>query len=220
MTLEKFNEQKDKFHEQENAVLAVQTELNKAKNILEALENEKAEFVTRQREKLAEVGTLSADEYVEIKNKNSGLQARIEYYQALIVDLDSKLYDEQEKLSNQQKELKAIREKIVSHNAEELFEQFIQQNKETLGKLYCLLAYSGEFKPNRNLTDETEEQMILRHLTQRISDHIETNHLLDKDFSLYSEQLAGFTAKSPTALHREKFESQKPTGLIELINNL
>lgn len=219
MTLEKFNEQKAKFHEQENAVLAVQTELNKAKNILEALENEKAEFVTRQKEKLAEVGTLSADEYVEIKNKNSGLQARIEYYQALIVDLDSKLYDEQEKLSNQQKELKAIREKIVSHNAEELFEQFIQQNKETLGKLYCLLAYSGEFKPDRNLTDETKEQMIIRHLTQRISGHIETNHLLDDELSIYSEQLAGFTAKSPTVLHREKFEA-KPAGLTELINNL
>lgn len=52
MQLEKFNEQKAKFHEQEKAVLAIQTELDKAKNILEALKNEKAEFVARQKKNL------------------------------------------------------------------------------------------------------------------------------------------------------------------------
>lgn len=49
MTLEKFNEQKAKFYEQEKAVIATQTELDKARNILEALENEKAEFIARQK---------------------------------------------------------------------------------------------------------------------------------------------------------------------------
>lgn len=180
MTLETFNQQKAKFHEQEKAVLAIQTELDKAKNILEALQNEKAEFVARQKTNLANIGTLSADEYVEIKNKNSGLQARIEYYQALIVDLENKCYAEQEILFQQQNELKQIRRIILLEKAEVLFNQFIEQNKENLAEIYTYLFYSGKFKQNKNLTDESEEQAILAYLTENIMARIEKEQPLEK----------------------------------------
>lgn len=219
MTLEQFNEQKAKFHEQEEAVLAVQTELNKAKNILEALKNEKAEFVARQKEILADNGTLSADEYVELKNKNSGLEARVEYYQALIVDLENKLYSEQDALLGQQWKLKQIRGKILSNKAEVLFNEFIQQNKDTLAEIYSCLLHTGEFKQNRNFTELTEEQAIIKYLKQKIAAQIKTDFPLDNELKLYSAQLANFKPKMPTALHKEKFLAPK-TGLAELINNL
>lgn len=219
MTLEKFNEQKAKFYEQEKAVLATQTELDKARNILEALENEKAEFIARQKEKLAENGTLSADEYVELKNKNSGLEARIEYYQALIVDFKNKLYSEQSLLFKQQGELKQIRSKLLSDKAELLFNQFIQQNEETLAEIYSCLFHTGKFKQDRNLTEKTEEQAIIEHLNQQIARKIKTDLPLNKELHIYSAQLANFIQKTPTELHKEKYIEQ-PKGLSSLINEL
>lgn len=217
MTLEKFNEQKAKFHEQEKVVIPVKTELGKAKAILEALENEREEFLKEQKAKLADIGTISADEYVELKSKDSGLKARIEYFQALIVDLENQLYNSQEKLYLIQRELKATRQHIFIQQADKLFNELMVENKEKWQEIFALFSYSGHFKQDRSLTDKTEEQAILEYLSDKFVDRIPTDGKIAEEWQIYSVQLEGFAPKSPIKMHHDKFKEQ-PKGLADLIN--
>ncbi|MDD0823095.1 hypothetical protein PTQ27_01225 [Mannheimia sp. AT1] len=219
MQLEKFNEQKAKFHEQEKAVLAIQTELDKAKNILEALKNEKAEFVARQKEKLAEVGTLSADEYVELKNKNSGLDARIEYYQAILVDLENKLYDEKEEMFSIQAEAKRIRSHIFIEQAEQLFSEIMEENQAKLAEIWACLEHSGTINPTQYTGNATQSDLILHHLVEKFKSAMPKEGNISEEYKLYSSTLTGFTPKSPLAKQKED-RMEKPKGLSALINEM
>ncbi|TCT13719.1 hypothetical protein EDC51_1115 [Bibersteinia trehalosi] len=219
MTLEKFNEQKAKFHEQEKAVIAVQAELDKAKAILEALENERAEFLQNQKAKLTDVSTLSADEYVELKNKDSGLKARIEYYQALIVDLENKRYDTQETLFQTQTELKRERTSIFIKSAEKQFTDLIEETRGKWQEIFTLLRYSGHFKQNPALSTKTEEQAILEYLSEKVLDAIPTDGTIAEEWKIHSEQLNEFMPKTPAKKHAENHQEQ-PKGLADLINEL
>lgn len=217
MTLETFNEQKAKFHEQEKVVNNAKAELNKAEAILEALKNEREQFIHAQKAKLADIGTISADEYVELKNKDSGLQARIEYYQALIVDLENKCYDSQEKLYSIQKQLRQKRKEVFIQQAEKLFTDVMTENREKWQEIFALFSYSGHFKQDRSLTDKTEEQAILEYLSDKFVDRIPTDGKIAEEWQIYSVQLEGFAPKSPIKMHHDKFKEQ-PKGLADLIN--
>lgn len=206
---------------QEYAVKSVQPvidEYRKAKAILEALQNEKEEYIARQKEKLASTGEMTADEYVELRNKETGLNARIEYYTALLVDLDEKLYQSQEKLHDLQRDLKFIRSGILFDKANELLQEIIEREKEHLSDLFTLLHLSDKMEPHP-ASNETEKDKILSFIKSSIIQQINTDKPLDTEYSVHSEQLKGFVWKSPARKHREKFEPKK-TGLEQLLNNL
>lgn len=219
MTLEKFNEQKAKFHEQEKVVNNAKAELNKAEAILEALKNEREQFISRQKAKLADIGTISADEYVELKNKDSGLQARIEYYQALIVDLEKQLEQEQEKLYSMQTELKRIRGAILKNNSDELFNSLLQENKEKFSLLYTYLANSGEFEFNPYVSEKTKEEQVLHYISEKILKNIAKDKPLDDELNIKSDALANFVHKTPAQQHKAKLNTEK-VGIASLIHNL
>lgn len=219
MTLEKFNEQKAKFHEQEKVVNNAKAELNKAEAILEALKNEREQFIHAQKAKLADIGTISADEYVELKNKDSGLQARIEYYQALIVDLEKLVEQEQEKLYSMQTRLKHIRGIILKNSAEELFNSLLQENKEKFSLLYTYLANSGEFEFNPHVSEKTKEEQILHYMSEKILKNIAKDKPLDDELNIKSDALANFVHKTPAQQHKASFNTEK-VGIASLIHNL
>lgn len=219
MTLEKFNEQKAKFHEQEKVVNNAKAELNKAEAILDALKNEREQFISRQKAKLADIGTISADEYVELKNKDSGLQARIEYYQALIVDLEKLVEQEQEKLYSMQTELKHIRGIILKNSAEELFNSLLQENKDKFSLLYTYLANTGEFEFNPHVSEKTKEEQVLHYMSEKILKNIAKDKPLDDELNIKSDALANFVHKTPAQQHKAKFNTEK-VGIASLIHNL
>ena len=93
-----FNAVKETFTAQERAVVARIAEQAKNSNILDALRKEMSELLDRTKGKLERGETLTADEYVELKQSDTGLKARIEYYEAVAEDFEKLLYDEKVKL--------------------------------------------------------------------------------------------------------------------------
>lgn len=214
--LERFNTKKAEMQEYAKSVQLVIDEQNKTKAILEALQNEKAEYIARQKEKFATTGEMSADEYVELRNKESGLNARIEYYTALLVDIDDKVYQAKEELYKLQQSLIVIRSNILEEKANRLLEEIIAREKDNLGDLFTFLYLAGKINPNP-LTRETKETKIIDFIKDKIGNNIPNNKPLNTEYVIYSEQLKGFEPKRPTQKHRESFEPKKQ-GLADLIN--
>lgn len=213
-----FDSKKAEMQEYAKSVQLVIDEKSKAKAILEALQNEKAEYIARQKEKLANTGEMTADEYVELRNKETGLNARIEYYTALLVDLDEKLYQAQEKLHDLQNDLNLIRGGILFDKASEILQEIIEREKENLADVFSFFYLSDKMKPNPT-TGETETAHIISFIKNSIGKRIKTDKSVSAEYSIYSAQLNGFQRKSPTAKHRESFEPKKQ-GLEQLLNNL
>lgn len=213
-----FDSKKAEMQEYAKSVQLVIDEKSKATAILEALQNERAEYIARQKEKLANTGEMSADEYVELRNKESGLNARIEYYTALLVDIDEKVYQAKENLHNLQRDLIFIRGKIFKEKANKLLEEIISREKDDLGNLFTYLYLSGNFD-SISFTEETKEEKTLDFIKNKISEQIPTDKAVNIHYSAFVEQLKGFEPKSPMKKHRESFEPKKQ-GLSELLNNL
>ena len=142
-----FNAVKETFTTQEKAVVARIAEQAKYSNILDALRKEMSELLDRTKGKLERGETLTADEYVELKQSDTGLKARIEYYEAVAEDFEKLLYDEKVKLFDIQQELISIRGRICYSQASEKIKSFFDKNQEELNEIFNLLYFSGDFTP-------------------------------------------------------------------------
>lgn len=130
-------QRKTAFQQQKAGYLALEKELNElqaekrqAENILAALENELNDSLQRAKDKLNLLNSLSADDYVELKNKDTGLTARIEYYQALIEEIDTKLYDKKAQIYQERERLFYIRGAVFSSLADESLNKLIENCKQ------------------------------------------------------------------------------------------
>lgn len=217
MSLETFNQYKADFLTAEKPALAIQAELTKNGNILEALRNELDELIKRHKAKLAETGEISADEYVELKQQDAGYKARIEYYSAMQEELEENLYQAQEKLFSIRRQASKPRGEYLFQEANNLFLEVIQNNKEAFDKIFCYLSKSGKFK-NENLSLENQ---VLEHLKYMLFNNIDSNKQLESELRLSSEALSNFTPRRPTETHRIQTENaNKKTGLSALFENL
>ncbi|UKH19989.1 hypothetical protein [Actinobacillus pleuropneumoniae] len=215
-----FSEQKAKFLAQETIVEKAEAEELKNNNLLEAFQNELNELALRTKSKISQGETLTADEYVELKNADSGLKARIEYHKSAAVDLSNNTYQAKSKLLELKNQANLTRQKIVKSEAEKLINEVIEKNKDVLSKIFTLLSFSGDFEETEldRMTDETKSKKILAYMQKSIINAIDENQRIDVELSLYSAKLTGFKEKSPMVIHRESFE--QPQGIKALINQL
>lgn len=218
MNLEHLSQLKAKFTEQEKHVIAIQSELTKNGNILQALKNELDEMIQRQKNKLAETGELSADEYVELKQKDAGYKARIEYYQALNTELEEKLYQAKEALYLMREKLKQDRGEYLYHQANAMLETLFNEKQAELAQIYGYLAQSKRIEPS-DMMGETQQKAVMRYLFEQFEKRINTESKLDETLTLSSPVLADFSPKSPTQKHLESF-NQNPKGFAALFQNL
>lgn len=218
MNLEHLSQLKAKFTEQEKQVIAIQSELTKNGNILQALKNELDEMIQRQKNKLAETGELSADEYVELKQKDAGYKARIEYYQALNTELEEKLYQAKEALYLMREKLKQDRGEYLYHQANAMLETLFNEKQAELAQIYGYLAQSKRIEPS-DMMGETQQKAVMRYLFEQFEKRINTESKLDETLTLSSPVLADFSPKSPTQKHLESF-NQNPKGFAALFQNL
>lgn len=218
MNLENFSQLKAKFTEQEKHVIAIQSELTKNGNILQALKNELDEMIQRQKNKLAETGELSADEYVELKQKDAGYKARIEYYQALNTELEEKLYQAKEALYLMREKLKQDRGEYLYQQANAMLETLFNEKQAELAQIYGYLAQSKRIEPS-DMMGETQQKAVMRYLFEQFEKRINTESKLDETLTLSSPVLADFSPKSPTQKHLESF-NQNPKGFAALFQNL
>lgn len=213
-----FDTLKGSFQTQENVVEARYKEQTKNANILEALKQELSELLQRTQGKLERGETLTADEYVELKQSDTGLKARIEYYQALAEDFECLVYNERKKLFDIQQQMNVIRSQIFSQEGVSKLKEFAKNNQEILDEIFTLIYFSNKFSVNAN-PHLGKEESILTFMQSYITANINRSPKPPVEFSLHSKFLAEFTAKRPTEIHKASFKNE-PQGLSKLLKNL
>lgn len=220
-------QQKTAFQQQKAGYLALEKELNElqaekrqAENILAALENELNDSLQRAKDKLNLLNSLSADDYVELKSKDTGLTARIEYYQALIEEIDTKLYDKKTQIYQERERLFYIRGAVFSSLADELLNKLIENCKQDLENIYNFLYLSGKFKPNPLLNEKgTIEYQVTEFIFNSLFKVINKNTPIEPEYTL-PNFIEAFKPKNPMRLHVEKYSETEPKGFQKLIHNL
>ena len=86
-----FQQQRKGYLNREKEVLELTAEKQQTESTFSAFKNELAELIANAQTKLTAAESLTADDYVALKNADSGLKARIEYYQALNEEIDINL---------------------------------------------------------------------------------------------------------------------------------
>ncbi|KMK50521.1 hypothetical protein RO21_11310 [[Actinobacillus] muris] len=221
MNIEKFNQEKAVFQQQEQTIIQIQSQFEQNKRILEALQNEQSEIIQRSKDKLANNQMLSVDEYVELKQTDTGLKARIEYYQALNQDLEYQLADSKQSLIKIQNHLKHIRAAIFKNKAQTLMQALFSENKKALSEIFMYLDGSDEFNPT-SYDEITKEQKILRFMGEQFKGYIAKNAPMPDEYRLSSALLSDSDKlATPAQLHKQAIaRSQQTTGLTGLIQQL
>lgn len=217
----KFDALKGDFHAQETAVEARQKEQTKNANILEALKQELSELLQRTQSKLERGETLTADEYVELKQSDTGLKARIEYYEALAEDLENLVYNERKKLLDIQRKTIVIRSELTEKIAEQKFIDFFKKNGAELQEIFNLFCITGNYGGYTKEFDyfEPTSKAVKDHLRTLLDKVLTSNYNIPEDLSVFSIYLENFEEIRPTLKHKESF-NKKEKGLNALIKNL
>ncbi|MDH2997858.1 hypothetical protein A1D22_00720 [Pasteurellaceae bacterium LFhippo2] len=214
---QEFSQQKNNL-EQESAIFKdLQAEQTKTKKILEALEGDLSSVIAKTKDGLIDASGLTVDEYVDLKNQTTGLKARIEYYKALLEEIEIKIYKPAEKVRIEVGKLQEIRKQICSVKAENSLTEFVNKNSELLTEIYTNFKFSGKFQVG-NSNNTTIEEQILNHIKAKFADNI--NYIADIENGLSIQNpVASFEFRSPMQNHVLSFD-KSPKGFERLINEV
>ncbi|HDR1003338.1 TPA: hypothetical protein ACY37E_001214 [Pasteurella multocida] len=215
--LTEFTQQKNIYLQEKQILDDLIAEKQKAESVIQALHNEIEELMQKSKESLTQQNGLSMETFIELKQENAGLKARLEYYQATIEELDCKIYAQKEKIFFTFNQLKTMRSAIIYPQAITALEQLIAQNKEKISEIYCYLELSDEFTPSL-YSDESTEDKVKTFITNQIKQAINTDFTIDEQYSIprfiHKDEI-----KSPIKKHQESFDNT-PKGFQKLIHNL
>ncbi len=216
--LTEFTQQKNIYLQEKQKLDDLTTEKQKTENVIQALHNEIEELMQKSKESITQQNDLSMETFIELKQENAGLKARLEYYQAFIEELDGKIYEQKEKLFSIHKKLQFMRSEMIYPQAVAELDQLIAENKEKLGKIYRYFVLSGKFDVDPFYTDLTAEDKTKDFITKQIKQAINTDFTIDEQYSIprfiHQDEI-----KSPIKKHQESFDNT-PKGFQKLINNL
>ncbi|MDA5621519.1 hypothetical protein [Pasteurella multocida] len=215
--LTEFTNQKNVYLQEKQSLDDLMAEKQKTESVLQALHNEIEELMQKSKESLTQQNGLSMETFIELKQENAGLKARLEYYQATIEELDCKIDAQKEKIFFTFNQLKTMRSAIIYPQAITALEQLIAQNKEKISEIYCYLELSDQFTPSL-YSDESTEDKVKTFITNQIKQAINTDFTIDEQYSIprfiHKDEI-----KSPIKKHQESFDNT-PKGFQKLINNL
>ncbi|MFC0815009.1 hypothetical protein ACFHYJ_07615 [Pasteurella multocida] len=216
--LTEFTNQKNVYLQEKQSLDDLMAEKQKTESVLQALHNEIEELMQKSKESLTQQNGLSMETFIELKQENAGLKARLEYYQAFIEELDGKIYEQKEKLFSIHKKLQFMRSEIIYPQAVAELDQLMAENKEKLSKIYRYFVLSGKFDVDPFYTDLTAEDKTKDFITKQIKQAINTDFTIDEQYSIprfiHQDEI-----KSPVKKHKESFDNT-PKGFQKLINNL
>ncbi|MFU2060103.1 hypothetical protein ACLSZY_10900, partial [Avibacterium volantium] len=181
-----FQQHKTKYLAEKQALDNLLKEKSKTQNIIAALQQDLIEQANNAENKLEKENFISADDYVALKQAETGIKTRIEYYQAYLEEIDAKIYQQKEHLFNEYQQILQMREKSLLAEFNALFENFLNEQKDTLTRLYSLLKYSGVAQPNP-LDDSykgTLEYAVKQMLLNKIEKGINSEIPLDNEWEL------------------------------------
>ncbi|AFI45448.1 hypothetical protein MB831_06570 [Pasteurella multocida subsp. multocida] len=215
--LTEFTQQKNIYLQEKQKLDDLTTEKQKTENVIQALHNEIEELMQKSKESLTQQNGLSMETFIELKQENAGLKARLEYYQATIEEFDCKIDAQKEKIFFTFNQLKTMRSAIIYPQAITALEQLIARNKEKLSEIYRYFELSDEFTP-APYSDESAEDRAKAFITNQIKQAINTDFTIDEQYSIprfiHQDEI-----KSPMKKHQESFDNT-PKGFQKLIHNL
>lgn len=216
-----FQQQRKGYLNREKEVLELTAEKQQTESTLSAFKNELAELIANAQTKLTAAESLTADDYVALKNADSGLKARIEYYQALSEEIDIKLDTLNAQLFKEREALLILRNDIFYTMASERLNTLIENNKEQFDEVYRLLTLSGSIQPNalKDGYQSTREYAVKQYIGEQIGRAINPE-IADPNGYELPVFTGDFKPKSPMRLHAESYETSKISGLRKLIHNL
>lgn len=217
---EEFESKKQQYLSEKHVLDNLIKEKEKIKNIIQALKQEFTEQANKAKAKIGQSSFLSADEYVALKQEETGIKTRIEYYNAYLEELEAKIYQQKEVLYSYLSQATESRKALFFTEFKALLNTFSEVEKETLNKLYFFIKYSGKVTAN-NLIDGYKgslEYASKKYLATHILDLLNDEIVLDDKFSLpifvHSSEL-----KTSAQKHLEQFNTKK-TGFEKLADTL
>lgn len=172
---------------------------------MNALQYELQQNKAKSKEHLTAVNTLSLDEYLTLKQEDTGFKARIDYYTAVLEDLDEKYYQIKVELYKERTQLYQLRAEIFKQLINPLCDEIIEKIKPEMSDLYTYLALSGDKEP-------------VNTIKLKIAQAIDTDKPID-EFYKFRNLTGSFEPKRPTQLHAESF-NQQAKGFERLFNNI
>ncbi|UXN37027.1 hypothetical protein N8E87_00550 [Avibacterium paragallinarum] len=217
-----FQQHKTRYLAEKQALDNLLKEKSKTQNIIAALQQDLIEQANNAENKLEKENFISADDYVALKQAETGIKTRIEYYQAYLEEIDAKIYQQKERLFNEYQQILQIREKALFAEFNALFEHFSTEQKDTLNRLYLLLKYSGKVTAN-SFDDSykgTLEYAVKERLLHKIECGINSEIPLDNEWELplfvNRDELKTLAQKEKES----KEQATTKTGFKKLIDNL
>ncbi|OBX08523.1 hypothetical protein QV08_04785 [Gallibacterium salpingitidis] len=214
-----FNTKKQHYLTEKQVLDDLIKEKEKIINIIAALEQDLIEQATATKEKLNVDNFLSADDYVALKQVESGIKTRIEYYNAYKEEIETKIYQQKEALYIEFSHLSAIRKNKLSNEFQSLLDSFSIKQKDILSKLYLLLKASGKITANSELDGYkgSLEYAVKEYLSQHLMSLIDTEMTLEDEFTL---PIFIHRTELKTAAQRHLENIEKPiSGFQKLIKN-
>ncbi len=222
--MEQLQPQIDQFKTEKNEYLALKTQLDelikekeKTLNIIEALKNEIAQNAQDAKASL-DMKDLSVDDYINIKQTDTGLKARIDYYSALYEEFDIKIYNKKEELYSKCNKLIKLRENIFHQKANFLIDEFISQNKDKLNEIFTSVYLSGVAIHNYSYKEKTNSEYVLDYINRIINKNINTNLNADKLF-FFNYFINKSEIMTPAQRHKAMYDN-KSKGFKNLLENL
>ncbi|WP_439287091.1 hypothetical protein [Lonepinella sp. BR2357] len=206
-----FQQKKADYLAKESKLKGLESEKAKAEEMKAALENELQEIANKTQTAINADKFLTADQYAEMKSADFNLKAKIDYYQALIEELDERLYVLKAELFRERYDILPYRKDIFLIEVKPLIEQFKKNNADLLSDIYTLLI-NGGYSQNSTI--------------QEINDIVES--IINTDKAINSEyevdNLIGDFRPQPTLRHQQKTLEEmgraEPRGFKRLIKNL
>ncbi|WP_032092587.1 hypothetical protein [Necropsobacter rosorum] len=217
--IDEFQNQKAQYLAEKKALDSLIEERTKTLNIIEALKNEIKQNTENARLNLDAKRAFSVDDFIEFKQANTELNARSEYYLALIEELDIKIYNKKEEIYFQRIKLNELRGNIFKQQTEILLTEFISQNKDKLTEIYQKIIFGNIVEGNSFIGGYkgSLEYAAKEYISNKILSGIQTNLPIDDIYSLPTF-VKKDEIKTPTQKHKESF-NHNPKGFEKLFNH-
>ena len=205
---------------------AVKSERDKAQSIIEALNNEIEEKLSKINNKLNNSSNLELDDYLALKQDEVKIKGKIDYFIAANEERDSYISQIDESLFEQRENVRFIRIKILKLLGNTRLEEFIESSTKELSIIRSAMYHDWTLDTDRAMNGvrlnvyDAVDKFILDRIDGKIKSLEEVN---TKELSIENIEIKT-TRKTPGERHLERIEKEKsvnkPTGFKRLLDNI
>lgn len=217
----KFTALFDEFNQKKADLIALDDELKnleskQAKNAatLTAVRNEFDVEIGKIKAKFDEQSELTLDDYSETQKLKAELKSRVDFFNAVGEELESKIYFKREEVYRAKTALFEFRKTLYQFTALCLMDEFIEQNKAKIALFKGLFVQSVDYDP---LTGKSGHDVFNELLPRKFNLEPRT----PEEMKMPALTLAfDWKPKTLTQKHFESYQPQKESGFKRLLTEI